>query len=136
MDIPIELGFFHSEADGECHRCHNMFEISAHAAFHDGDWTCPDCADAISPGFGDIIRGLDRVYDGITCDLFARMVLVKDLDAVTHALRRLADLVDDIRADRTRLRISVKAVEGAFEEEGQLIGVSIDRMITRKEIAS
>ncbi|MEV6159401.1 hypothetical protein AB0L53_54625 [Nonomuraea sp. NPDC052129] len=134
----VELGLFHSEADAVCHRCGNMYEIAAYAAFVDGDWTCPDCAGFYSPGIDDIIRGLDLVFNGITCDMFTRMVLVKDLDTVTHALRRLAELVDDIRANRTQLRISVKAVEGAFEEEGHLIGVSIDREIVTprdKEIA-
>lgn len=136
MDTPMDLGLFYGDADGECHRCRNVFEINAYAAFHGDEWTCPDCADVISPGFGDIIRGLDRVFDGITLDLFARMVLAKDLDSVTRALRRLADLVDDIRTNRTQLRVSVKAVAGAFEEEGHLIGVSIDRVIIpRKEAA-
>ncbi|AQZ67620.1 unnamed protein product [[Actinomadura] parvosata subsp. kistnae] len=133
-NIAMELGFFHGEADGECHRCRSMFEVNAYAAFHDGEWTCPDCADAISPGFGDIIRGLDRVYDGITCDLFTRRVLIEDLNTVTHALRRLAEVVDDIAAGRTKLHLDVQAVEGSFEENGQLIGVSIDRQIvTSKE---
>ncbi|MER7363596.1 hypothetical protein [Nonomuraea wenchangensis] len=136
MDIPMELGLFHGEADGECHRCRNVFEISAYAAFYDNQWTCPDCANAISPGFGDVIRGLDRVFDGITCDMFSRMVLVKDLETVTRALRRLAELVDDIRANRTKLLLSVKAVEGSFGEEGQLIGVSIDRMIVPQKEAA
>lgn len=135
----IELGLFHSEADAECHRCDNVYEIAAYVAFVDGEWTCPDCAGFYSPGFDDIIRGLDRVYDGITLDLFTRRVLIKDLDTVTHALRRLADLVNEIADDHTRLRLTVKAVEGmAPDEEGQLIGVSIDREIVApadKEIA-
>ncbi|MGW4411181.1 hypothetical protein ACWEJ6_44620 [Nonomuraea sp. NPDC004702] len=134
----MELGLFHGDADGECHRCHQVYEIRAYAAFHDDQWTCPDCADAISPGFSDIIRGLDLVFNGITLDLFTRRVLLKDLDSVTWSLRKLADLVDDIAADKAQLHLTVKVVEGfAPDEQGQPIGVSIDRTIeTAKEPTS
>lgn len=128
-----------SHGDAECHRCRAVFETNAHVAFVDDEWTCPDCAGFYAPGFDDIIRGLDRVYDGITLDVFTRRVLVKDLNTITHALRRLADLVDEIADDRTHLRLSVKAVEGmAPDEEGHPIGISIDREIvtlTGKETA-
>lgn len=135
----VELGLFHSEADAECHRCRNIYEINAYAAFVDGDWTCSDCAGFHSPGIDDIIRGLDLVFNGVTLDMFTRRVPAKDLDTVTHALRRLANLVDEIASDHTQLRLTVKAVEGmAPDEEGHLIGVSIDREIVTprdKEIA-
>lgn len=135
MTIPIELAMFHGDADGECHRCRNMFEITAYAAFVDDEWTCPDCAGLYSPGLDSVIRGLDLVYDGVSLDMFTRRVTFADLDTVTHALRRLADLVDDIATDRTKLRLTVKAVEGFLpDEEGHLIGVSIDReIVTSKE---
>ncbi|MFD1547706.1 hypothetical protein [Nonomuraea guangzhouensis] len=121
---------FTSEADGECHRCGGVYEIHGHAAFYADQWTCPDCADAFSPGFGDVIRGLDRVLHGVLLDMFTRRVLIKDLNQVTSALRKLANLFDDIANDRTHLRLNIKAVEGmAPDEDGQLIGVSIDREI-------
>ena len=129
---PIELGRFTSEADGDCYRCGNVYEIHAYAAFHDGQWTCPDCADAISPGMGDIIRGLDLVFNGVTLDLFTRRVLVGDLDEVTGSLRSLANLIDDIATSRAHLALSVQIVEGlAPDEEGQLIGVEIHRQINQ-----
>lgn len=136
---PIDLGMFTSETDGECHRCGGVYEIHGHAAFYDDQWTCPDCADAISPGFGDVIRGLDRVLHGVLLDMFTRRLLIEDLNQVTGALRKLANLIDEIADDRTHLRLTVKAVEGmAPDEEGHLIGVSIDREIvtlTGKETA-
>lgn len=135
----IELGLFHSEADGECHRCRNIYEINAYAAFVDDEWTCPDCAGLYSPGLDSVIRGLDVVYDAATLDMFTRPVTYAELNTVTRGLRRLADLIDDIAANRTKLRLTVKAVEGlAPDEEGHLIGVSIDREIvtpTDKETA-
>lgn len=135
MSVPIELGLFHGDADGECHRCHQMYEIAAYAAFHDDEWTCPDCAGLISPGMDSIIRGLDLVYDGVTLDLFTRRALLGDVDTVTSSLRRLADLIDDIATGKAQLQLSVRVIEGfAPHEEGQPIGVSIDRTITTSAI--
>ncbi|MFI6299565.1 hypothetical protein ACIBEJ_48780 [Nonomuraea sp. NPDC050790] len=137
MSAPTELTLFSGGADGECHRCREVYEIKAFAAFHDDCWTCPTCAGALSPGMDEIIHGLDRVYDAVTLDLLTRKVLIKDLGSVTWALRKLADLIDDIAADRAVLHLSVKVVDGiAPHEDGQPIGISIDREITRKEISA
>lgn len=134
----IELTLFNGNADAQCWRCQDYYDIEGIAAFYDDGWTCPTCAGILSPGMEQIIRGLDQVHDAITLDLFTRRVLIKDLESVTWALRKLADLVDDIAADKAQLRLAVKVVEGlAPGEEGQPIGVSIDRqIITAKEATS
>lgn len=140
MSIPVEIAMFHDNADGECHRCRHMYEINAHAAFHDDDWTCPACAGLISPGMEEVIRGLDLIYDGVTLDMFTRAVLPADLDTVTSSLRRLADIIDDINAGRTKLQLSTRVMDSFVPgEEGQPAGFTIDRRIvvpTVKEIAS
>ncbi|MBB6343779.1 hypothetical protein FHU36_000288 [Nonomuraea muscovyensis] len=128
----VELTLFSGPADAECSRCRDMYEIKAFAVFVDGDqWTCPPCADREARGIEQIIKGLDLVHEALLLDVFTRPITGADARAITWAIRALADLVDDVMADRVEVRLGVHIQEGVIpEEKGEYIGVLINHEIT------
>ncbi|WP_336208226.1 hypothetical protein [Nonomuraea sp. LPB2021202275-12-8] len=129
----VELTLFNGPADGECSTCRETYEIRAYAAFVDGDqWTCPRCADRHARGLQQIIKGLDLVHEALLLDVFTRPTTGTDARAITWAIRRLADLVDDVMADRVKVSLRVHIQEGITpDEEGQYIGVLINHDVTQ-----
>jgi hypothetical protein len=133
MTVPVrvELTLFSGPADGECWRCHETYEIHAVAAFTDGDqWTCPDCADRLARGYGQIIKGLDLVHQALLLDVFTRPITSADAHAITWAIRQMAKLVDDVMTDKVKVRVGVEVQQGYLDEEGQYIGVLINHDIS------
>lgn len=133
MTARIELGLFDTFSDAECWRCEQVFEINAFAVFTAGDqWTCPSCADREFEGIGQIVKGLDAVFEATMLDVFTRPIIRAEADTITWALRKMAGLIDDVMDDKVKVGLVVKVVEGIVpSEEGQPIGISIDRRMTR-----
>jgi len=126
----IELFMWDSYGDGECSYCREMYEITAFAAYDDTAGVCPACAERLSPGMQDIIRGLDAVHEGVVWDVFTRPITAADAHTITRALRHLADRIDDVMADRVQVRLCTRVEEGfPPNEAGVPIGVSISRQI-------
>jgi len=133
MTARIELSLFSSYSDGECWRCEETYEIVAFAAFTDGDqWTCPSCADREFPGMQQIIKGLDAVHEATMLDVFTRPISGADARSITWGLRAVADLIDDVMADRVKVKLGVHIQEGVLDhEKDQYIGVMLNREIVR-----
>lgn len=130
--MSIEFAIFHESTDGLCWRCEESYDIHLVGAFDDDAWTCPNCLDLDQPGMGEVIRGLDQVWNGVSLDMAARPTPNADYGTVTAALRNLADIIDGIADNSIKLQICVQLVDGFLPgEKGDPVGVMVERRIIK-----
>lgn len=123
----VSLVVFHSEYDPECVMCDQYIDIRGIGVLIGDEFACPSCIDQYKPGYAEIVKALDLIFDTVTYDLGPITT-----PPVVDVLRGLADVLQELAEGKLQIQRNDTLVPDPFNPN-EFCGVQVDRRLVSTE---